>query len=108
MAQQGALYNDPQYAMLGDLLNARAKIRFGALSHIITARILDSHPTCEELQKLMDDTEYLEKLFGYVAAEVLPGAASPVNNGLEPVKTQGLTSLPRSNSWSDLLKFERA
>jgi hypothetical protein len=104
-------YNDPKYAMLGDLLNARAKIRFGALSHIITARILASHSSVDELEKLMEDPKQLDELFSHVASEVLPKAPSAAPD--DSFKNQSATlssfgTLARNNSWSDLLQFDRS
>jgi hypothetical protein len=104
-------YDDPNIVQLSDFLNARAKLRHGALSHIITARILDIYPTTVELQRLVDNPKHMDKLSAQIAGEVLPGSmptTSPVGmdspgDGDEEVKT-----LPRSNSWSDLLQYQRA
>jgi hypothetical protein len=124
LAGSSAIYSDPKFAMLGDLVNARAKLRFAALAHIITARILDIHPSCEELEKLLEDPQNLDNLFCHIALEVAPGvtAASPDNvvplGGhagiagqsirIEMPKSSSFEKLPRSNSWSDLLQFDRA
>ncbi len=91
-------YSDPYIMQLGDTLNSRAKLRHGALSHIITARILDSHPSSEQLKNLIDNTEQLDNLCDHIAAEVAGGAKK---------EGGGMTKLPRSNSWSDLLLYER-
>uniref|UniRef100_A0A7S0QCI3 Uncharacterized protein n=1 Tax=Cryptomonas curvata TaxID=233186 RepID=A0A7S0QCI3_9CRYP len=99
-------YSDPYIMQLGDILNSRAKLQHGALSHIITARILDSHPSSEQLQNLIDNPEHFDTLCAHIATEVLPtskigAAATPVTDGAT------LPKLPRSNSWSDLLLYER-
>jgi hypothetical protein len=106
-------YSDPYIVQLSDSLNARAKLRHGALAHIITARVLDIYPTSEEIQRLVDNPQHLDKLCAQIAAEVLPSSVLtnknavtiPVDDGPEEVK---LAALPRNNSWSDLLQFERA
>ena len=91
---------------LGDLLNAQVKMRHGALSHIITARILDSHPSGDQLKNLIDNPELLDKLSAHIAKEVLPGPGTGAadNAGANDV---ALPKLPKSNSWSDLLLYER-
>jgi hypothetical protein len=104
-------YNDPVFMQLGDVLNARVKMRHGALSHIITARILDSYPTSAGLQTLVNDPQHLDKLTDQIANEVLPGSVktpveakpNPANYDEEPK----LPSLPRSGSWGDLLLYNR-
>jgi hypothetical protein len=104
-------YNDPVFMQLGDFLNARVKLRHGALSHIITARILDSYPTTAGLQKLADNPMHLDKLSDQIAKEVLPGSVNTPGATPNPVindEEDKVPSLPRSNSWSDLLLYERA
>ncbi len=91
---------------LGDLLNARAKMRHGALSHIITARILDSHPSGDQLKSLIDNPELLDKLCAHIAKEVFPGSVAGSADGSGPDGVP-LPKLPKSNSWSDLLLYER-
>jgi hypothetical protein len=106
-------YSDPYIVHLSDSLNARAKLRHGALAHIITARILDIYPTSAEIKRLVDNPPHLDKLCAQIAAEVLPSsvvinrdaATIPADDDPEQVK---LATLPRNNSWSDLLQFERA
>ncbi len=108
-------YNDPHIILLGDFLNARAKLRHGALAHIITARILDSHPSSDQLQKLIDNPKLLDKLCAHIAGEVLPGSVSKAGEGSELVNDGDedndgetkLPKLPKNNSWSDLLQYER-
>ena len=91
-------YADPHITQLGDIINARAKLRHGALAHIITARILDSHPSSEQLQNLIDNPQYLDQLFAHIATEVLPGSV-PIKTGVVPQATiespgQALERLP--------------
>ena len=104
-------YSDPVFMQLGDFLNARVKMRHGALSHIITARILDGYPTGTALQKLVDNPHQIDQLSDQIAKEVYPGGVNtgagathiPVQYDAEPK----LPTLPRNNSWSDLLKYGR-
>ena len=108
-------YADARITQLGDVINARAKLRHGALAHIITARIIDSHPSSEQLQNLIDNPQYLDQLFAHIAAEVLPGSV-PIKTGAVPQATiespghalERLPSLSRTNSWSQLLLYQRA
>ncbi len=108
-----AQYTDPAVMQLGDFLNARVKLQYGALSHIITARILDIYPSSAELQKLVDNPHLLDNLAAQVASEVMPGSTG-INNGAvaNPVIDGGhggiLPFLPRTNSWSELLLYQRA
>ncbi len=98
-------YKDQCIVELGDVLNARAKLKYGALSHIITARILDSHPSEEQLRNLIDNPEHFDKLCAHIAEEV---GGTRAGAGTNP-QTDGaaMPKLPRSNSWSDLLLYER-
>ena len=98
-------YKDQCIVELGDVLNSTAKLKYGALSHIITARILDSHPSEEQLRNLIDNPENFDKLCAHIAEEV---GAARAGAGTNP-QTDGaaLPKLPRSNSWSDLLLYER-
>jgi hypothetical protein len=108
-------YNDPRIVQLGDFVNARAKLRHGALSHIITARILDSYTSSDQIQDLVDNPKFLDKLFEQIANEVLPGSTKPVgpaavvSNPVDSIEEEvKLPTLPRNNSWGDLLLFQRA
>ena len=99
-------YKDQCIVELGDVLNSTAKLKYGALSHIITARILDSHPSEEQLRNLIDNPEHFDRLCAYIAEEVGATKADAVSSA----QTEGgaaLPKLPRSNSWSDLLMYER-
>ncbi len=100
-------YKDPRFTTLGDILNARAKIRYGALSHVITARILDSHPSCDELETILEDTQLLDSVFDFIAAEALPSLHNGSKDPTTPERLSPFANLPR-NSWSEVLKFERA
>jgi hypothetical protein len=102
-------YNDPVFMQLGDVMNARVKLRHGALSHIITARILDSYPTTAGLQKLVNDPQLLDQLSDQIAKEVLPSSVpvGGISNPPADCGQVGLTTLPRNNSWSDLLLYSR-
>ncbi len=109
---QIGIYNDPHIVQLSDLLNAQAKMSHGALAHIITARILDSHPSREELQNLLDNAQYREQLFAHIADEVLPTSANAkariVTDDAESPNPSPIKTLSRNNSWSDLLMYDRA
>jgi hypothetical protein len=103
-------YNDPEFIQLGDLMNARVKMRHGALSHIITARILDSYPSAASLQKLVDNPQQLDKLSDQVAKEVLPGSVNTPDDALPNPGSIGCEPLPlltRTSSWSELLLYSR-
>ena len=105
-------YLDPFLVQLSDLVNARVKLRHGALSHIITARIIDAFPTSAEIQNLIEHPQQLDALAAQIAAEVMPGNDVINTNGLEAPVTDGhvvkrVPSLPRAGSWSQLLLYQR-
>ena len=84
-AMLNPLHTSHEYNALADYLNAYIKVRFGTLTHRMTARILDNYQSVGALQDLISNKTLLDDVITSTHTALQSSAAVRISSGVPQV-----------------------